>query len=234
MVEDAYVNEVNQIPIDYKIHESITFVSQAVGWAIMDSGATRTVCGEANWNKIVEWLNLRDMEPNIDKETKDFRFGDGAMVRSLFRAIIPVCVGKTWRQLAVHVLPGYTPLLLARPDLEDWQVVVDYGKKSVMVGEVPVKPAFTSNGHYMINIYDDLEDVLSFDELHNIDVSQETFLDSVITDDVSDFEADLDVEVSEQEAEEFVFTAVMKSQQHERKLKFWEVYVDEGNLSKYL
>ena len=234
MVEDAYVNEVNQIPIDYKIHESINFVSQAVGWAIMDSGATRTVCGEANWNKIVEYLNLRDMEPNIDKETKDFRFGDGAMVRSLFRAIIPVCVGKTWRQLAVHVLPGYTPLLLARPDLEDWQVVVDYGKKSVMIGEVPVKPAFTSNGHYMINIYDDLEDVLSFDELHNIDVSQETFLDSVITDDVSDFEADLDVEVSEQEAEEFVFTAVMKSQQHERKLKFWEVYVDEGNLSKYL
>ena len=70
----------------------------------MDSGATRTVCGEANWNKIVEYLNLRDMEPNIDKETKDFRFGDGAMVRSLFRAIIPVCVGKTWRQLAVHGL----------------------------------------------------------------------------------------------------------------------------------
>ena len=104
MVEDAYVNEVNQIPIDYKIHESINFVSQAVGWAIMDSGATRTVCGEANWNKIVEYLNLRDMEPNIDKETKDFRFGDGAMVRSLFRAIIPVCVGKTWRQLAVHGL----------------------------------------------------------------------------------------------------------------------------------
>ena len=26
----------------------------------------------------------------------------------------------------------------------------------------------------------------------------------------------------------------MKSQQHERKIKFWEVYVDEGNLSKYL
>ena len=49
------------------------------------------------------------------------------MVRSLFRAMIPVCVGKTWRQLIVHVLPGHTPLLLARPDLESWQTVVDYG-----------------------------------------------------------------------------------------------------------
>ena len=143
------------------------------------------------------------MEPDIDKETKDFRFGDGAMVRSLFKATIPVCVGKLWRQLTVHVIPGYTPLLLARPDREDWQVVVDYGKKSVMTGETPVKPAFTANGHYMINIYDNLEDVLSFDELNNIDVSQETFLASVITDDVSDFEADLEVEATEQEAEEF-------------------------------
>ena len=234
MVEDSYVSEVNQIPVDYSPHESINFVSQAVGWAIMDSGATRTVCGEAGWNKIVEYLSLRNMEPDIDKETKDFRFGDGAMVRSLFRAIIPVCVGKTWRQLTVHVLPGHTPLLLARPDLESWQTVVDYGRKTVMIGDVHVKPAFTTNGHYMINIFDDLEDVLSFAELANIDVSVETFVDAVITDEVSDFEADLEVEVSEKEAEEFVFAATMKSQQHERKLKFWEVYVDEGNLSKYL
>ena len=234
MVEDNFISEVNQIPVDYATHESINFVSQAVGWAIMDSGATRTVCGETGWNKIVDYLRMRNMEPDIDKETKDFRFGDGAMVRSLFRALIPVCVGKTWRQLTVHVLPGHTPLLLARPDLESWQTVVDYGRKITKIGDVHVKPAFTNNGHYMINIFDDLEDVLSFDELDNIDVSVETFLDTVITDDVSDFEADLEVEVSTEEAEEFVFAATMKSQQHERKLKFWEVYLDEGNLSKYL
>ena len=91
-----------------------SIVSQTVGWAIMNSGATRTVCAEAGWNKIVEYLNLRNMELGIDQEAKDFRFGDGAMVRSLFRATIPVCVGKIWRQLAVHVLPGHTPLLLGR------------------------------------------------------------------------------------------------------------------------
>ena len=97
-----------------------------------------------------------------------------------------------------------------------------------------VKPAFTASGLYMINIYDDLEDVLSFDELIYIDVDGETFVDSVITDDVSDFEFDLDVEATDKEAEEYVFAATMKSQQHERKLKFWEVYVAEGNLSKFL
>jgi len=195
---------------------------------------TRTVCGEASWNKILDYLSLRNMEPDIDKETKDFRFGDGAMVRLLFRAMIPVCVGKTWRQLIVYVLPGHTPLLLARPDLESWQTVGNYGRKIAMIGDVQVKPVFTINGHYMINIFDDLEDVLSFAELDNIDVSVETFVDSMITDEVSDFEADLDVEVSDKEAEEFVFAASTKGQQHERNLKFWEIYVDEGNLSKYL
>ena len=79
-----------------------------------------------------------------------------------------------------------------------------------------------------------MEDVLSFDELNNIDVDGETFVDSVITDDVSDFEFDLDVEVTDKEAEEYVFAATMKSQQHESKLKFWKVHVDEGNLSKFL
>ena len=59
-----------------------------------------------------------------------------------------------------------------------------------MIGDVQVKPAFTTNGHYMINIFDDLEDVLGFAELDNIDVSVETFVDSMITDEVSDFEAD--------------------------------------------
>ena len=88
---------VNQIPVDYTTHESINFVSQAVGWAIMDSGATRTVCGEASWNKILDYLSLRNMEPDIDKETKDFRFGDGAMVRSLFQSNDP-CL--RWQDLA--------------------------------------------------------------------------------------------------------------------------------------
>ena len=202
----------------------------------MDSGATRTVCGEACWNKIVEYLNLRNMEPDIDRENKDFRFGDGAMVRSLFRAHLPVCVGKTWRRLTMHVLPGHSPLLLSRPDLEAWDVMVNYGKKSVMIGNVEVKLAFTPNWHYMLNIFDDLEDVMNFEELNSKEVDHETCIDSIITDEVSDFEQDLEVEMEDKIADEFVFVTTSKCQPHERKLKFWEVYVDEGNfnLSKFL
>eukprot|EP00435_Cladocopium_sp_Y103_P021002 s4786_g5.t1 len=75
---------------------------------------------------------------------------------------------------------------------------------------------------------------MNFDELYSKEVEGETFIDSILTDDVSDMEPDIDVEMEEDLAEEFVFISNAKSKDQERKLKFWEVYVDEGNLSKYL
>ena len=79
------------------------------------------------------YLNMRGMEAEITKDPRDFRFRDGVTVRSQFCARTPVCVGKVWRDLVIHVLPGHTPLLLARPDLESWNIMVDYGEKLVYV-----------------------------------------------------------------------------------------------------
>ena len=64
------------------------------------------------------------------------------MVRSpFFGPTFQFCVGKTWRQLIVHVLPGHTPLLLARPDPGMlWRTMARRRWGSV---DVEVKPAFT-------------------------------------------------------------------------------------------
>ena len=106
----------------------------AVGWAIMDSGAAGSVCGEAVWNQISDYLLMRGLVDKIDTQgDRDFRFGDGVVVRSKVSVRIPVCIAKQWKELTLHVLPGETPLLLARPDLERWKIVVDYGNKMVRV-----------------------------------------------------------------------------------------------------
>ena len=83
----------------------------------MDSGATKTVCGTSVWNHLVEYMVMRDIMENVvtKHEPKDFRFGDGVVIRSTMVATIPVCVAQQWRSLNIHVLPGNTPLLLARP-----------------------------------------------------------------------------------------------------------------------
>ena len=110
------VTDMGQVPIAQSIQEEINAVDTAVGWAIMDSGATRSVCGEATWNQINEYLLMRELSDKVDSkgESRDFRFGDGAVVRSKVSVTIPVCVAKSWKELKLHVLPGETPLLLAR------------------------------------------------------------------------------------------------------------------------
>ena len=180
---------------------------------------------------------MRGMEAEITKDPRDFRFRDGVTVRSQFCARTPVCVGKVWRDLVIHVLPGHTPLLLARPDLESWNIMVGYGEKLVYVDGVEIKPLISANGHYLINIFDDLNNILHVEDLYSKStVSDETevFLDTVISDDISDEEPDLEVDVDEGMIDEVIFGVVEKSKIHQRTLKFWEVYVDEGNLGRYL
>ena len=183
---------------------------------------------------------MRGMSDRITTkgENRDFRFGDGVVVRSKVVVKIPVCLAKTWRELTLHVLPGSTPLLLARPDLERWKVVVDYGKKLVLVDGVEVKPTFTANGHYMVNIYDDLQDILNVEEFvkaeRGIEEEEPTYIGSMVTDDVSDLEFDAEVTLEEGVAEESVYAAISNSEEHNRVMEFWEVYVDEGRLSNYL
>ena len=232
------VTDMEQVPITKSIYEEINAMDTAVGWAIMDSGATRSVCGEAVWNQISDYLLMRGLADKIDVqgENRDFRFGDGVVVRSKVSARIPVCIAKQWKELTLHVLPGETPLLLARPDLERWNTVVDYGNKVVRVDGVAVKPAYTSNGHYMLNIFDDLQDVLNVEDFvaKKEDDEETTFVNSMITDDISDMEYDLEVAMDEGVVEESIYTAVHNSEEHNRVLKFWEAYVDEGRLGQYL
>ena len=103
---------------------------------------------------------------------------------------------------------------------------------------VEVKPTFTANGHYMVNIYDDLQDILNVEEFvkaeRGIEEEEPTYIGSMVTDDVSDLEFDAEVTLEEGVAEESVYAAISNSEEHNRVMEFWEVYVDEGRLSNYL
>ena len=98
------------------------------------------------------------------------------IIRSPTAATVPVCVAKKWCSLQVHILPSNTPLLLARPDLEKWNVEVNYGQQSSRVDGVPVKPSRLPNGHYMINLFDDLQDAMNVTMLDIEDADDTTYI----------------------------------------------------------
>ena len=71
--------------------------------------------------------------------------------------------------------------------------MVNYGKRLVYVDDAEIKPIISSNGHYMINIFNDLNNILHVEDLYyKATVSDETevYLDTVISDDISDEELD--------------------------------------------
>jgi hypothetical protein len=93
-------------------------------------------------------------------------------------------------------------------------------------GEWQAGEAFEDlKGHYMINLFDDLRDVMNVTMLDDEDPEQVAYLGSVLTDDVPD----LDMEgTGMEEAVQLICSRIPAS---ERKVKFW---VDEGNLSAFL
>ena len=222
------------------LREEIHAVQGESGWAVMDSGATRTVCGSGPWDEVLEYLAVRgkNEEIEVSKEVRDFRFGDGVILRSLHAATIPVCVAGEWRKLTVHILPGTTPLLLARPDLERWDVEMKYGKGQVLVGGKEVKTARTNNGHYMINLYDDVADIMLEEELDKeVPEEEVAYLGAVMEDDPDDLEDEcynVVVDIDYRDAEEMIGMVMAMQVYEDRKLKFWECYVDQGNLGEYL
>ncbi|CAL1144412.1 unnamed protein product, partial [Cladocopium goreaui] len=78
----------------------------------------------------------------------------------------------------------------------------------------------TANGHYVTML--DTEDA-----------DDTTYVGSMITDDV--FEMDFGIEVHMTDMVDDVVQLVCSRSEHQqRKMRFWEVYVDEGNLSQFL
>ena len=229
--------DADNVEVSSRIVDEINTASSEAGWAIMDSGATRTVCGTDAWDQLSQYLVLRDLMESVElmKEVRDFRFGDGVVLRSQAKVRLPVCVAQQWRSLDVHLLPGKTPLLLARPDLERWNVEMLYGKQEVRVDGKTIRTSRTPNGHYMMNLYDDLQDILNVTDLEKekeTDADKTIYLPSMLTDEVSDMEPDVIVEFDK--VDDMILNVSTKSMRGRRRLLFWEVYVDEGHLTKYL
>ena len=224
MPDEANMVEATEIDLDVhsKIKDEINYNSAEAGWAIMDSGATRTVCGSRVWDKLAEYLVMRDLMHLVDtlSEVRDFRFGDGVILRSQNSVVIPVCVAKQWTKLKIHILPGTTPLLLARPDLEKWNVEVNYGQQTIKVNGKEVKPSRTSNGHYMINLFDDLQDVMNVTMLEKEDPDQTIYVGSMLTDDVSDMECEIEVEMADDVIDDTVNYICTKADDAARKMQF--------------
>ena len=221
--------------------EEILFSEVTAGHAIMDSGATRSVVGEGAWQQWLPMLGRAGADVTAKKVTRDFRFGDGSVVRSNTEVSFNVCLFGHNLTVSAALIPGGTPLLLARPVLEEWKVVQDYatGRIKLLDGDQWISPARTTNGHYLLKLVDHEGDqVMANDTLNEIYVETPLIVfpgeypdDMFPEDDVASL---VEMKVDEAEIKEAIRSAeqAIYYTQSSREKIFWELYVDRGNLSQ--
>ena len=137
-----------------KLSENEVFVVESQDCAVTDTACTKTVCGDKWLNHYLESLNCDNRLGDVKeyKSNRRFKFGDGNVVKSFKRVIIPAKIGNTSCSIETEVVKSDIPLLLSKASLKKAGAVIDLEKDEAVMFQEPIKLQFTSSGHYCIGI----------------------------------------------------------------------------------
>ena len=126
---------------------------QMLNYAVLDSGCSRTVCGEQWLNSYVESLdemNQKKVKSFVSNEV--FKFGDGTCLGSKGKYSIPVRLAGKLVTIQTEVLESEIPLLLSKNTMKEAQVKIDLENDTAMLFGCKVALRTTSSGHYAVPI----------------------------------------------------------------------------------
>ena len=92
-----------------------TFVAESMSAAILDSGASSTVCGKIWMECYVDGLPAENQEKVVYKPSlNSFKFGSGSIFPSLYKAKLPAVVGGKKIMIETDVVDSDIPMLLSK------------------------------------------------------------------------------------------------------------------------
>ena len=132
-------------------------MGETLGYAILDSGCAKTVCGNAWIQSYCDTLSVQDRQ-YLKKVSSDgrFRFGDGQVYSSLYCITIPFYVNDSRYFLTTDVVSCDVPLLLSRESLEKANAIIDFQKAEVTILGHCIPAVITNSGHYCLPLTRDL------------------------------------------------------------------------------
>ena len=136
------------------LDSSLTFLmGETVNKALLDTGASSTVCG-AKWMKNFEdSLTPDEREQICDvEEKKSFRFGDGKSVASCTKKKIPVTLCGKDILLETHVVENDVPLLLSRVSMKKMGMKIDNQNDKIFAFGGEEDLIITQSGHMVVPI----------------------------------------------------------------------------------
>ena len=127
------------------------FTGESFGAAVLDSGASKTVCGKTWIKCYTDSLNEKEkgLIKSYDSENI-FKFGDGRKVKSLQKVIIPAKIGTEKVMIETDVVNEEIPLLLSKDTMKKADTEIDFKNDSVKMLGQKQNLIITTAGHYAI------------------------------------------------------------------------------------
>ena len=128
-----------------------TFVAEAATSAILDSGAPANVAGKIWFESYVSGLTDKQQKSvKYFDSSSTFRFGSGQVYKSLYRAEIPVRIGKDNALISTDVVETTIPLLFSKGAMKKAGTSIDFVKDEVTMFGKKQNVNITESGHYAI------------------------------------------------------------------------------------
>lgn len=127
------------------------FSIETIGNAVLDSGCSRTVCGVGWFDCFLETLSDAERNKVVYEATNStFKFGDGKLLKSIKRAVIPCQLAGKHVKIRTDVVESNIPLLFSKESMKKAEMKINLVDDSAFVFGREVQLESTSSGHYIL------------------------------------------------------------------------------------
>ena len=127
------------------------FVAESLSAAILDSGASSTVCGKVWVDCYMEGLSSHDQNLVICSDSSNcFKFGSGNIFKSLYKAKLPAVIGNHQIYIETDVIESEIPMLLSKSAMKRADTKINFKDDTVNMFGFKQNVIVTSSGHYAV------------------------------------------------------------------------------------
>ena len=111
-----------------------TLIGETLSMAVLDSGCTKTVCGETWLNCYLETISDEDKKL-LDGEDSNsvFKFGDSKLIKSNKNVTIPTVIADQKVMLNTDVISNGLPLLLSKEAMKKANTQIDFNSDKINI-----------------------------------------------------------------------------------------------------
>ena len=124
------------------------FGGETLGSAVLDSGASSTICGTKWYKCFLETLTDAQKKKKVKiKGVRTFKFGDGYKLNSLYKGILPCVIPDIEVSIITDVVNSDIPLLLSKDAMKRAGTCLNFEDDIVTMLKKKIPLSCTSSGH---------------------------------------------------------------------------------------